>query len=71
VPDDAALRLSWAMTEAVDAELRLRTAAARLGSILAALEAGQPPSSPLDELRQQFIAVRDQLTRIIDVLPQS
>ena len=70
MPDDAALRLSWAMTEAVDAELRLRTAAVRLGIILADLQAGHPPSSPLDELRKQFIAVRDQLTAIIDVLPE-
>ena len=70
MPDDAALRLSRAMTEAVDAELRLRTAAVGLGIILADLQAGHPPSSPLDELRKQFIAVRDQLTAIIDVLPE-
>ena len=31
---------------------------------------GQPPSIPLGELTQQFIQVRDQLTTIIDVLPQ-
>jgi hypothetical protein len=70
MPDDALLRLSWAMTEAVDAELRLRTAVVRLRTTVAELQASQPPSIPLGELTQQFIQVRDQLTTIIDVLPQ-
>jgi hypothetical protein len=70
MPDDALLRLSWAMTEAVDAELRLRTAVVRLRTTVAELQSDQPASIPLGELTQQFIQVRDQLTTIIDVLPQ-
>jgi hypothetical protein len=71
VPDDAALRLSWAMTEAVDAELRLRTAIVRLRIVQADLQVGQPPPIPLGELREQFMAARDQLSTIVDVLSQA
>jgi hypothetical protein len=68
--DDALVRLSWAITEAVDAELRLRTVVVRLRTTVAELQAGQPPSIPLNELVQQFTQVRDQLTAISGVLPQ-
>jgi hypothetical protein len=71
MPDDALLRLSWAMTEAIDAELQLRTAALQLGAAVAELQAGQRPSIALGELTQPFIQVRDRLTAIIDVLPQT
>ena len=70
MPDDALVRLSWAMTEAVDAELRLRTVVVRLRTTMAELQAGQPPSIALSELTQHFTGVRDQLTTIIGVLPQ-
>ncbi len=68
MPDDIPLRLSWALSEAVDAELGLRTVVVRLRTALSEAEADQPLSTPLGELAHHFAEIRDRLTAILDVL---